>query len=444
MEVLSDCTAIQRFVLANPLHPDVFPGVRRMDAEVVAMVLSMYNAPPGQGVGTTTSGGTEVRRLHSAESIATLMTAQSILLACKAHRDWAKAVKGITEPEIVLPRSAHAAFDKAGAYFKIKIHHIPVDPITRKVQLHRVKRAINKNTIMLVGSAVNFSDGVADDIPALGALAIKNRIGLHVDCCMGSFIVPFLEKAGFPTSPFDFRVQGVTSISCDTHKYGFAPKGSSVIMYRDKALRRYQYYTSSDWAGGVYASPTLAGSRCVLVRPSGPLLPDHRTDRVRSSLAHGPLWSPWAKMATSLPAENSLAPRNESKPVFERYPTSKSSVSRSRPLSPLPRRPSALTTSSICCPRRVGIVRCSHFSLACCRTLSCVQSMRFSIRLRFISASLSRPWLLSTTSYAMSDKPSSTPRMCQRSLRVRMRRSTERDHRASSVPVSSTSASLVI
>jgi sphinganine-1-phosphate aldolase len=196
-----------------------------MDAEVVAMCLQLYNAKlpssaadPNGGAGTTTSGGTE-----------------SILMACLAHRNRARQEFGITRPEMIVSVSAHAAFDKASKMFGIKIHFIPVDPETRKVNLRLVKRAINANTILLVGSAPNFPDGIMDDIPGLSDLALKYNLGLHVDCCLGSFIVPYLEKAGFETELFDFRVPGVTSISCDTHKYGFAPKGSSVVMYRSKS-----------------------------------------------------------------------------------------------------------------------------------------------------------------------------------------------------------------
>lgn len=240
-ELLAD--SIKQFLVSNPLHPDVFPGVRKMEAEIVSMVLRMYNAP-STGVGATSSGGTE-----------------SILLSCLAMREWARATKGITEPELIIPVSAHAAFDKAGTYFGIKIHHIPVDPVTRKVLIHLVARAINSNTIGLVGSAPNFPDGIIDDIPNLGKLATRHKILLHVDCCLGSFLVPFLEKAGLQTEPFDFRVEGVTSISCDTHKYGFGPKGLSTILYRSAELRRFQYYVKTDWPGGVYATPTLSGSR---------------------------------------------------------------------------------------------------------------------------------------------------------------------------------------
>ncbi|GAA5864026.1 hypothetical protein JCM1840_000671 [Sporobolomyces johnsonii] len=243
--------AFGKFEVSNPLHADVFPGVRKMDSEIVSMCLTLFNSPlptsavdENGGAGTTTSGGTE-----------------SILMACKAYRDRARAEYGITEPEMVVPISAHAAFDKASKYFGIKIHHIPVDPKTRKVDIRKVKRAINPNTIMLVGSAPNFPDGAIDDITALSKLALKHRLGLHVDCCLGSFLVPFLERAGYPVDPFDFRVPGVTSISCDTHKYGFAAKGTSVIMYRSKAIRKYQYSVITTWPGGVYASPSMAGSR---------------------------------------------------------------------------------------------------------------------------------------------------------------------------------------
>nr|XP_019014579.1 sphinganine-1-phosphate aldolase [Kwoniella pini CBS 10737]OCF53360.1 sphinganine-1-phosphate aldolase [Kwoniella pini CBS 10737] len=236
--------AMAKFVVSNPLHPDVFPGVRKMESEVVSIVLNLFNGP--NGAGTTTSGGTE-----------------SILMAVKTYRDWAKATKGINRPEMVIPSTAHAAFWKASQYFKIKLHVIPVDEISRRADVKAMKRAINPNTIMLVGSAPNYPDGAIDPIPALAALARRHDIGLHVDCCLGSFILPFMEKAGFglDIEPFDFRVKGVTSISCDTHKYAFCPKGSSVIMYHSPELRRYQYYIMTDWEGGVYASPSMAGSR---------------------------------------------------------------------------------------------------------------------------------------------------------------------------------------
>ncbi|KAI1173062.1 pyridoxal phosphate-dependent transferase [Nemania sp. FL0916] len=235
--------AYGKFTVANPIHPDVFPGVRKMEAEVVAMVLSMFHAPP-TAAGVSTSGGTE-----------------SIIMACYSARQKAYVERGVTEPEMILPDTAHTAFRKAGDYLKIKIHLVPCPAPSYQVDVHRVSRLINSNTILLVGSAPNFPHGIMDDISALSKLALKRRLPLHVDCCLGSFLVPFLEKAGFETEPFDFRLKGVTSISCDTHKYGFAPKGNSTVLYRTQELRTYQYFVSPDWSGGVYASPGIAGSR---------------------------------------------------------------------------------------------------------------------------------------------------------------------------------------
>ncbi|KAI1846453.1 hypothetical protein JX265_005023 [Neoarthrinium moseri] len=235
--------AYGKFTVANPIHPDVFPGVRKMEAEVVAMVLSMFNGPP-TAAGVSTSGGTE-----------------SILMACLSARNKAYVERGVTEPEMILPETAHTAFRKAGEYFKIKVHLVACPAPSHQVDVRRVARLINTNTVLLVGSAPNFPHGIIDDISALSKLALRRRIPLHVDCCLGSFLVPFLEKAGFETELFDFRLKGVTSISCDTHKYGFAPKGNSTVLYRTQELRTYQYFVSPDWSGGVYASPGIAGSR---------------------------------------------------------------------------------------------------------------------------------------------------------------------------------------
>lgn len=238
--------AFEKFCVSNQLHPDVFPGLRKMESEVVSMILKMFNAPEDTGCGTTTSGGTE-----------------SLLLACLSAKMYGERFRGIKEPEMVVPITAHAGFNKAAYYFGIKLRHVDLDPITYKVDLRKMERMINRNTVLLVGSVPNFPHGIGDDIVGIGNLATKYNIPLHVDCCLGSFIVAFMEKAGYgeDIEPFDFRVPGVTSISCDTHKYGFAPKGSSVIMYRNEILRMQQYYIESDWVGGLYGSPTLAGSR---------------------------------------------------------------------------------------------------------------------------------------------------------------------------------------
>jgi sphinganine-1-phosphate aldolase len=236
--------AFNKFTVSNPLHPEIFAGVRKMEAEIVSMVLRMYHAGEDAG-GSVTAGGSE-----------------SIMMAIKTHRDWARDMKGITEPEVVIPVSAHAAFDKGCHYFGIKLIHIPVDPKTGCADIKSMANAITGNTIMIAGSTPSFPHGAIDDIPAMAKLALKHKIGLHVDSCLGGFLVPFMEDAGYPL-PFntDFRVKGVTSISCDTHKYGFAPKGTSVVMYHSKQLRKYQYFLQTDWPGGVYGSPTMAGSR---------------------------------------------------------------------------------------------------------------------------------------------------------------------------------------
>lgn len=235
--------AFGKFTVANPIHPDVFPGVRKMEAEVVSMVLNLFHAPPG-AAGVSTAGGSE-----------------SILMACLAARQKAYAERGVTEPEMILPDTGHTAFRKAGEYFGIKVNLVACPAPNYQVDVRAVSRLINSNTVLLVGSAPNFPHGIIDDIAALSKLALRKKLCLHVDCCLGSFLVPFLEKAGFETQPFDFRLKGVTSISCDTHKYGFAPKGNSTVLYRTAELRTYQYFVSPDWSGGVYASPGIAGSR---------------------------------------------------------------------------------------------------------------------------------------------------------------------------------------
>lgn len=226
----------------NPLHPDVFPGIRVMEAEVVHMVADIFNAP--KAVGTLSTGGTE-----------------SIFLACKAYRDYAKDIKGINEPNMVIPVTAHAAFDKAAQALKIRVKHVAIDSETMKVKVKNMKKAIDKNTCMIVGSAPAFPHGCIDDIEEISKLGYKYSIPVHVDCCLGGFLVPFLKLAGFPRAPFDFTLPGVTSISADTHKYAYAPKGTSVILYRDKKYRHYQYTVQSDWPGGIYGTPTLLGSR---------------------------------------------------------------------------------------------------------------------------------------------------------------------------------------
>jgi sphinganine-1-phosphate aldolase len=236
---------------SNPLHADIWPGTAKYEAEIVSMTANMLGAnnspreeyPENQVCGTVTSGGTE-----------------SILLAMKAYRDWARQVKGIRKPEMVVPVTAHAAFEKAARYFNIKMVTIPVD-VNFKADLDAARRAITRRTIVLVGSAPAFPHGTIDPIQELSEIALKNKVGFHTDACLGGFVLPWAEKLGYKVPSFDFRLPGVTSISVDTHKYGYAAKGTSVILYRRSELRQHQYFTAVDWPGGLYFSPTFAGSR---------------------------------------------------------------------------------------------------------------------------------------------------------------------------------------
>ena len=227
---------------SNPLHADIWPSTTKFEAEIVAMTARMLNAPEG-ACGTVTSGGTE-----------------SILLAMKTYRDWARETKAVTAPEIIAPTTAHAAFDKAAQYFGLRMIRIPVGADFR-ADVAATRAAITPNTIALIGSAPPFPHGIIDPIEELSELAREHHIGFHTDACLGGFLLPWAEKLGYPVPPFDFRLPVVTSISADTHKYGYAPKGTSVILYRNTELRHFQYFTSTDWPGGLYFSPTIAGSR---------------------------------------------------------------------------------------------------------------------------------------------------------------------------------------
>ncbi len=222
----------------NPLHADIWPSINKYESEVIAMTVSMLNGDP-ECCGTLTSGGTE-----------------SIMLAMKTYRDRARAEKGIKKPEMIVPVTAHAAFDKAAQYFGIKKITVGLDQQLRADQ-KAVKRAITRNTIVIVGSAPNFPHGIIDPIESLSELAQRKGIGFHVDACLGGFVLPWAERLGRTVPLWDFRLPGVTSISVDTHKYGYAPKGSSVVLYRSRELRHYQYYVVTDWPGGMYFSPTF-------------------------------------------------------------------------------------------------------------------------------------------------------------------------------------------
>ncbi len=228
---------------SNPLHSDVWPSIAKYEAEIVSMTAAMLGAGDAGICGTVTSGGTE-----------------SILLAMKAYRDRARAERGIRRPEMIVPVTVHAAFDKAAQYFNIKMVKVPVDGMLR-ADVGAVRKAITRRTIVIVGSAPSFPHGMVDPIEELSGLALEKGIGFHTDACLGGFILPWLAKLGRTVPAFDFRLPGVTSISADTHKYGYAAKGTSVVLYRDPELRHYQFYKTTEWPGGLYFSPTFAGSR---------------------------------------------------------------------------------------------------------------------------------------------------------------------------------------
>lgn len=233
--------AYTEFMSENGLSPLAFPSLRRFEAEVLAIAAELFHGDTAAG--TMTSGGTE-----------------SLLMAVKTARDYARAERGITEPELVLPASAHAAFHKAAHYFGVKPVVVPLGPDFR-ADVAAMREAMTPRTILLVGSAPSYPHGVVDPIAELGELARERGVLLHVDACLGGFLLPFARRLGHPIADFDLAVPGVTSLSADLHKYGYAAKGASLILYRTPELRRYQFFTYTEWCGGVYASPSMAGTR---------------------------------------------------------------------------------------------------------------------------------------------------------------------------------------
>lgn len=233
--------AYGKFFSENALNPMAFPSLRRMETEVLSMVANLLGDP--EAVGSMTTGGTE-----------------SILLAVKTARDFAAEKRGITAPEMILPETVHPAFHKAAHYFGVRARVIPVGPDYR-ADVSAMAAAITENTVLLVGSAPSFPQGVVDPIPEIAALASERGLLCHVDACLGGMMLPFVRKLGRPLPPFDLSVPGVTSISCDLHKYGYCAKGASTVLYKTRALRRHQFVVYTDWSGGLYGSPSMAGTR---------------------------------------------------------------------------------------------------------------------------------------------------------------------------------------
>jgi glutamate/tyrosine decarboxylase-like PLP-dependent enzyme len=234
--------AAGRYMSTNALNPLAFPSVGKFQQEVVAMLSDLLNGGP-DAAGFMTSGGTE-----------------SLLMAVKAAKMRAKAERGVTAPEMVLPTSAHAAFTKGGEYFGVRSVRVPVGA-DFKADPDAMAAAVNANTVLVVGSAPQYPQGVIDPIEAIASIAADRDINCHVDACMGGITLPMLERLGYPIPPFDFRVPGVTSISVDLHKYGYTAKGASVIIHRTRALRKYQTFSTDDWLGGRYASSGVLGTK---------------------------------------------------------------------------------------------------------------------------------------------------------------------------------------
>lgn len=235
--------ANQLYLYENALNPFRFPSLREMEVDVVGIALSLLNAPD-QGDGCMTSGGTE-----------------SILMAMKTARDRARAERGIEQATIVAPYSAHPAFAKAASYLRMELVQIPLRD-DHRADVRAAERLVDDRTAVVVGSAPCYPFGVVDPIPELAALALRRGASFHADACLGGFLWPFWEAIGEAVPPFDFRVEGVTTISADVHKYGYATKGASTVCHRDgEHLRRYQLFAFRDWPGGGYASFAMAGAR---------------------------------------------------------------------------------------------------------------------------------------------------------------------------------------
>ena len=236
-----------KYASANLLNPMAFKSLKGMETEIVEMAGKLFHC--GGAVGAVTSGGTE-----------------SILCAVAAYRDRArKKWPWIRRPELVVPQTIHPAFDKAAHYFGVKLVKVPVGADFR-ADVPAMAKKIGRNTIGLCASAPQYPHGVVDPIGALGELAMNKRLPLHVDACVGGFVLPWLEKLGRRIPLWDFRVPGVTSISADLHKYAYAAKGASLLLWRSMDDMRHQIFVATDFPGGIYASPTLIGTR-----PGGPV-----------------------------------------------------------------------------------------------------------------------------------------------------------------------------
>ena len=236
--------AYTEFIEENGLGPAAFPSLKRMEEEVISMGLNLLHAPDG-ATGAMTSGGTD-----------------SITMAIKTARDFARSRgKALSRPNIVLPYSAHLAFDKAALLMDIDIRRVPILEDSFQADIPAMESQINADTIMVVGSAPNFPYGIIDPIEALGEMCIRKDVWLHVDACVGGYFAPFARMNGVPVPPFDFEVAAVHSMSADLHKYGYCAKGASTVLFRSAELYAHMPFDLDCWSGARMMTPTLAGTR---------------------------------------------------------------------------------------------------------------------------------------------------------------------------------------
>jgi glutamate/tyrosine decarboxylase-like PLP-dependent enzyme len=231
----------EHFAHANVLQRDMYPSATKFEGEIIAMAADLFRNP--QAIGVVTSGGSD-----------------SLVHALYAYREDAREARGVRTPNVVLPVTAHVALNKGAHWLGIEVRTAPLtDDFV--VDVDAMSGLIDDDTIAIAGSAGDYAHGLIDPIADLGELAQSRGIGLHVDGCLGGFLLPWAEQLGYDVPLWDFRVPGVTTLSADTHKYGYALKGTSVLLYRDAALRARQYFAATEWPGGLYLSPGLAGSR---------------------------------------------------------------------------------------------------------------------------------------------------------------------------------------
>jgi glutamate/tyrosine decarboxylase-like PLP-dependent enzyme len=231
----------ERYLFGNALNPFKFPELAGLEREVVDMVGDNVHVPDGGG-GCMTSGGTE-----------------SILMSMLVNRERARA-RGVDRPQILAPVSAHPAYAKAAHYFDLDVVQIPLDTSWR-ADVGAARELIGPDTAVVVASAFTYPHGVMDPVTELAALAAEHGAGCHVDACIGGFVLPFLERLGHDVPPWDFRVPGVTEMSADVHKYGYVPKGASVVLHRDDDWFGHQAFVYDTWPSGLYGSAAIAGAR---------------------------------------------------------------------------------------------------------------------------------------------------------------------------------------